>query len=130
MDLLTYFDVHEDMARVDKLVAFLVGVTPRMSQRPYMDLRYSNPAEEYGPSLAAACMMCSGVVGVESLRLLLGRSGVRPAPHYYQFDAYRWRLFRGYLRWGNRHPLQRLKRRLAKRMLLGMARAGELKLPE
>jgi molybdopterin/thiamine biosynthesis adenylyltransferase len=112
-----YFDIHPDMSLVDKLVAFLVGITPRMSQRSYMDMRYANLEQEYGPSLGAACMICAGVVGIEALRLLLGRPGAKLAPHYYQFDAYRRRLYRGYLLWGNRNPVQRLKRWIAKRVL-------------
>lgn len=112
-----YFDLRPTMSHLDQLLAFLVGLTPRMSQRPYMDLRYTSLTGEYGPSLGAACMLCAGVVGIESLRLLLGRPGVKAAPHYYQFDAYRRRFYRGYLRWGNRHPWQRLKRLIVKRMV-------------
>lgn len=112
-----YYDVHPEMSRLDKTVAFLAALTPRMSQRPYMDYRYSNIDAGYGPSLAPACMLCAGVVGVESLRVLLGRPGLRPAPHWYQFDAYRHRLFKGVLRFGNRGPVQRLKRWLIKRVI-------------
>lgn len=110
-----YFDLRPNMSRVDKLVAFLVGVSPGMTQLPYMDLEQSSLEQQYGPSLGAACALCSGVVGIEALRVLLGRPGIKRAPHYYQFDAYR-RCFRsGYLRGGNRHPLQRLKRVFARR---------------
>ncbi len=121
MSFSRYFDLRPEMSHLDRLVAFLVGVTPRLSQRPYMDMRFANISEQYGPSLAAACMMCSGVVGVESLRLLLGRPGVRLAPHYYQFDAYRQRFLRGYLLFGNRHPVQLLKRYIVKRTMLRMS---------
>jgi hypothetical protein len=41
----------------------------------------------------------------------------RSAPWYFQFDAYRQRLFRGRLRRGNRSPAQRLKRWAMKRRL-------------
>jgi hypothetical protein len=51
------------------------------------------------------------------LRILLGRPGVRPAPNYAQFDAYRQKLVKGRLRWGNRHPWQRIKRWWLKRMM-------------
>ncbi|MBW2733522.1 MAG: ThiF family adenylyltransferase, partial [Deltaproteobacteria bacterium] len=33
-----YYDLRPGMSRLDQLVAFLVGQTPRMSQRPYLDL--------------------------------------------------------------------------------------------
>lgn len=112
-----YYDLRPGMSRLEQLVAFLVGQTPRMSQRPYLDMRHANLSAEYGPSLGATCMLCAGVVGIESLRILLGRPGIKPAPHYYQFDAYRRRFYQGYLRWGNRHPWQRLKRLVVKRMV-------------
>jgi len=112
-----YYDLRPGMSRLDQIVAFLVGQTPRMSQRPYMDMRHASLSGEYGPSLGATCMICAGVVGIESLRVLLGRPGLKPAPHYYQFDAYRRRFYQGHLRGGNRHPLQRLKRVIVKRML-------------
>jgi hypothetical protein len=44
------------------------------------------------------------------VKILLGRSPIRSAPWFSQFDAYRQRLCTGRLRWGNRSPGQRLKR--------------------
>jgi hypothetical protein len=66
-------------------------------------------------------MLCAGIAAIETLRVVLRRPGLRPAPCYYQFDAYRQRLFRGRLRWGNRGPIQRIKRRLVVRSLLALA---------
>lgn len=113
-----YFDVRPEMPKLDRLVAFLVGLTPRMTQLPYMETARADLKREFGPSVAAACMLCAGVVGVETLRVVLGRPGLRPAPYYYQFDAYRHQLCRGRLHWGNRGPVQRLKRALVKRKLI------------
>ncbi|MBW2734595.1 MAG: ThiF family adenylyltransferase [Deltaproteobacteria bacterium] len=118
MSFSRYYDLTPNLTRVQQLAAFLVGVTPRMSQRGYVDMGYVSLSGEHGPSLGASCMLCAGVVGVESLRLLLGRPGVCLAPHYYQFDAYYQQMYRGYLRWGNRHPLQRIKRWRVERMLV------------
>ena len=112
-----YYDIHPNMDHLEQVAAFLAGQTPRMSQRSYMDMRHASLSEAYGPSLGATCMICAGVVGIESLRILLGRLGIKPAPHYYQFDAYRRRFHQGYLRWGNRHPLQRLKRLMIEQLL-------------
>ena len=114
-----YFDLKPGMSRLQMLASFLVGVAPKMSHRRYTDLRYADIDQEYGPSLAAACMMCAGIASVEVMRILLGRPGSKPAPYYYQFDAYRQRLFRGRLRWGNRGPLQRLKRWIVERYFGG-----------
>jgi hypothetical protein len=56
-------------------------------------------------------------VAAEVLKIRLGRGPVRAAPYYFQFDAYRQKFSRGRLWWGNRHPLQRLKRSILERRL-------------
>jgi molybdopterin/thiamine biosynthesis adenylyltransferase len=106
----TYFDLHEGMERLDQLVAFAVGLTPRATHLRYLDLSQVDPGSGRGPSAGLACQLCSGVAAAEVVKILLGRSPIYPAPHYCQFDAYRQVFRKGRLRWGNRHPLQRLKR--------------------
>jgi hypothetical protein len=64
-----------------------------------------------------ACQLCAGVAATEVVKILLGRGPIRPVPWFFQFDAYLQRLYRGRLRWGNRSPVQRLKRRLMKKNL-------------
>jgi molybdopterin/thiamine biosynthesis adenylyltransferase len=122
-----YFDFDTARDRLDQLVAFLVGLTPRATQRPYMDLSQADTSTGRGPSAGLACQLCGGVAAAEALKILLGRwSALRPAPWYFQFDAYRHRLCAGHLRGGNRHPWRRLKRRLVRRRLerLGWGRPG------
>jgi molybdopterin/thiamine biosynthesis adenylyltransferase len=106
-----YFDVNDDMSRMDQLIAFLVGLTPRATYRTYMDVSKIDPKTHRGPSAGLACQLCSGVAAAEALKILLDRSPIRPVPHFFEFDAYRYLLRAGRLRRGNRHPLQRLKRR-------------------
>ena len=110
-----YFGLNDGMSALDQLIAFLVGVAPQATQRVYMDLQAADPARRRGPSAGLACQLCSGVTTVEVLKILLGRPHLHPAPRYYQFDAYRQVLRRGYLWWGGRNPLQRLKRWLVRR---------------
>jgi molybdopterin/thiamine biosynthesis adenylyltransferase len=105
-----YFDINDEMAPLDQLIAFAVGLAPRATHRAYVDLRSVDPATHRAPSTGFACHVCSGVAAAEILKIRLGRSPVRPAPWYFQFDPYRQVLRKGYLRWGNRHPVQRLKR--------------------
>jgi molybdopterin/thiamine biosynthesis adenylyltransferase len=112
-----YFDLNDSMTLVDQLIAFAVGLAPRATHLPYMDLAQVDLPSGRGPSVGLACQLCSGVVAAEVLKIILNRSVVAPAPHYFQFDAYRQVLRRGRLRWGNRHPLQRLKRWLLRRRL-------------
>jgi molybdopterin/thiamine biosynthesis adenylyltransferase len=115
-----YFDLHDGMERLDQLVAFAVGLTPRATHLGYLDLSQVDPSTGRGPSAGLACQLCSGVAAAEVVKILLHRSPVSPAPCYSQFDAYRQVFRKGRLRWGNRHPLQRLKRWWLRRRLQRM----------
>ena len=76
-------------------IRFLVGLSPAMLQRGYVaDMSRINLSERRGPSSGAACQLCAGVAAVETLKLLLGRGGVRMAPWGSQFEAYRMRYSR------------------------------------
>ncbi len=105
-----YFDLSDDMDPLDKLVAFAVGLTPRATHLPYLDLSQVDIKQGRGPSLGLACHLASGVAATEVAKILLGRQPLRPAPCYMQFDAYRYVLRRGHLLRGNRSAVQRLKR--------------------
>ncbi len=121
-----YFDLNDSMSLLDQLVAFAVGLAPGATHRAYMDLGKVDPATHRGPSAGLACHLCSGVAAAEVLKILLGREPVRPVPYYFQFDAYRQLLRKGRLIGGNRHPAQRLKRWLVRRLLV---RLGWDKIP-
>ncbi|WP_182871053.1 ThiF family adenylyltransferase [Rhodopirellula sp. JC639] len=112
-----YFDLHDGMQPVDLFVAFFVGLTPRSTHLPYFDYSYVDP-NGAGPSVAAACRLAAGVVGVEAVKILLGRGKVRAAPYYNQFDVYRYLFRMGWMPMGNRNPIQRIKRRVLKRKML------------
>ncbi|MBN1912438.1 MAG: ThiF family adenylyltransferase [Pirellulales bacterium] len=105
-----YFNLNDQMDRLDQLIAFAVGLTPRMTHLPYMDLREVSIQDKTGPSASLACQLASGVAAAETLKMLLGRRPIRAVPWYSQFDAYRQILRHGRLRGGNRHPWQRFKR--------------------
>ncbi|MBN8525053.1 MAG: ThiF family adenylyltransferase [Planctomycetes bacterium] len=102
----------------EQSLRLLVGLAPAhlhagyLADRSRVDLAGGN-----GPSTAMACELCAGIAGSEALRILLHRSGGRWAPHGLQFDAYRQRLARTWIPWGNAHPLQRLRLALARRFL-------------
>jgi molybdopterin/thiamine biosynthesis adenylyltransferase len=112
-----YFDLRDGMDRLDQLIAFAIGVAPAGTHWPYMT--NVNLRGGQGPSAGLACQLCAGVAAAEVIKVLLGRGRLRPAPWYGQFDAYRGVLRTSYLRWGNRHPVQRLKRWWFRRKLEG-----------
>lgn len=112
-----YFDLRDGMQDVDKFCAFAIGLAPHATHVPYFDFSYVDGSGR-GPSVAAACQLAAGVVGAEAVKILLGRGQTRAAPCFHQFDAYRYLLRKGRLRFGNRGPLQLLKRRILRARML------------
>lgn len=105
-----YFDLREGMSPFECMVAFFVGLGPAGTHLKYMDLSRVEPAEQAGPSSAAAISLMAGVMGTEVLVMLLNRRPPVAIPVYTQFDPYVGVYKRGRLRWGNRGPIQRFKR--------------------
>jgi molybdopterin/thiamine biosynthesis adenylyltransferase len=104
-----YFDVHGGMPEKKKFVHFLLGLTPNPYYLAYMNTQKANTNEKYGPSVASSIALCSGFAAVEAVKILLGRKKVNAAPHYFYFDPYLMKFKKGYLFFGNRNPVQRLK---------------------
>lgn len=118
-----YFDINDGMSNYDQLVAFAVGLCPRGTHWPYMDSSKVDLASQSGPSLSSACNIASGLLTTEIFCLLLGRSTVKAVPYYAQFDPYRKIYRQGRLLFGNRGPIQRLKRWLVARQFVSQAEA-------
>ena len=113
-----YFGFNDCSSEIEMAIRFLVGLSPAMLQRGYVaDMSRVNLAERKGPSSIAACQLCAGVAAIETLKLVLGRGGVRLAPWGSQFDGYRMRYVRTWRPWGHRNPLQRLMAFLVKSQL-------------
>ena len=112
-----YFDIQDGMDKYDMFAAFTCGLTPKGTHWGYLDLSQVDNAAARGPSVGLACNLASGVASAEVCKILLGRQPVRPAPFFCQFDAYRGLLRQGKLRWGNRGPLQRIKRRILRKRI-------------
>lgn len=109
-----YFDLDDGMSKMDQLIAFAVGLTPKATQASYMDLAKVDLSTGAAPSVGSACQFASGVAATEVIKILAGKGELRPAPCFQQFDAYQMRFARGRLRYGNRGIVQRLKRRILK----------------
>jgi molybdopterin/thiamine biosynthesis adenylyltransferase len=108
----------EGCDEMEMAIRFLIGLSPAMLQRGYVvDMSRIDLAKHIGPSSVAACQLCAGIAAVETLKLVLGRKGVRLAPRGSQFDAYRMRYVRTWRPGGYRNPLQQLMMRLVKRQL-------------
>ena len=122
-----YFDFRDGMSPAEEFAAFVIGLTPRGTHFPYLDLSFVDVRTGSGPSVGLACNLCAGVVAAETAKIILGRRPLRPVPCYAQFDAYRYLLRRGRVIWGNRHPVQRLKRLILRRRMvqLGYGSSGD-----
>ena len=105
-----YFDLTDGMESLEMFAAFVVGIAPKALHSDYMDYSKISVKDHVAPSCALSCQLCAGMVGVEALKIILGRGGVRSAPHYFQFDAYKEKFVHSYLMGGNRNPIQRVKR--------------------
>ncbi|MBI5542456.1 MAG: ThiF family adenylyltransferase [Deltaproteobacteria bacterium] len=110
-----YCDLRPGMALIDQLISFTVALAPQMLHLRYTDMSQVEISEGAGPSSIIACQLCSSLIALEALALLRGRRTPLAAPRYLQFDPFRRILGRGRLWFGNRGPLQRLKRYLVKR---------------
>ncbi|MBK6357223.1 MAG: ThiF family adenylyltransferase [Betaproteobacteria bacterium] len=108
----------EGCDETEMAIRFLVGLSPAMLQRGYVaDMSRINLADRRGPSSIAACQLCAGVAAVETLKLLLGRGGVKLAPWGSQFDAYRMLYKKTWRPGGYKNPLQVVMRALVRRQL-------------
>ena len=113
-----YFAIADDQDASEQRLRFGLGLTPRATQLAYMDMTKVNLRDGRGPSLALATNLCAGMAATEVTRILLRRGAPRCAPHYFQFDPYRWIYKKGYMPLGNRNPIQRAKLWYLRRKLL------------
>lgn len=113
-----YFDLKDDMSALDKLTAFGLGLGPRATHLKYIKSSSIDLTKQTGPSLGLACQLCSVFVATEVMNIILKRRKIKAAPYYFQFDPYLQTFKHGYLRWGNKNPIQRLKRWYVKKYFL------------
>lgn len=112
-----YFDFAGCRDRTEEFAAFIAGVTPGLLQLGQVDVAQVDFAAQRAPSFATAIQLCAGLACTEAMRLLLGRGTPFLAPRYFQFDPVSLKTAKGRLAFGNRGPLQRLKRRMIARQL-------------
>lgn len=112
-----YFQL-QDKSELDKILHFLVGLSPAMLQSGYLvDPAAVDLPNHKGPSTSMGCELCAGFAGSQALKIVLKRDNILAAPWSLQFYAYRCKLVKIWRPWGNRNPLQRLSLIMAKRHL-------------
>jgi molybdopterin/thiamine biosynthesis adenylyltransferase len=105
-----YFDIRPGMSLPEQLVQFGLGLAPRLAHLKYFPPSALDLSGRRAPSLGSACLLAAVLVCTEIANLVLRRRPARAAPYFFQFDPLVQTYKKGRLRWGNRHPLQRLKR--------------------
>lgn len=102
----------------DRMIKFMIGVSPAMQQRHYVAEQSAIDFErEKVPSTAIGIDLAAGVACSNAIKLLLGRGPIIHAPHGMHFDAYRNKLIKTWRPIGNRNPIQRLMFVFVKKML-------------
>jgi len=112
-----YFNITEGMTLSDKQLAFFIGIAPRATHLKYVDLSRVDLDAKAGPSLNIACQICSGMAATEAVRIILNKGGIKPVPHFFQFDPFTQEYRKGKLYMGNRNPVQKIKLKVVKKLL-------------
>ncbi len=113
-----YFCFNKKDNEEDQLIQFLIGLSPAMLQKTYLvETRYVNFKERRGPSTVMSVDICAGIVGTNALKILLKRGNVISAPYGLHFDAYRNKLVKTWLPFGNRGLFQRIMFRIVKNIV-------------
>lgn len=112
-----YFNISDKMEDKEKYLSFALGLAPRPTHIKYMNLKKVSLDKKAGPSSSAACHLCAGMAATETLKIILKRGSVRSVPYYSQFDAYLNKYRRGRLPWGNKNPVQWIKKKAVNYLL-------------
>lgn len=105
-----YFCFNEYQNPEEQYAKFIVGLSPMaLHRKSLVDPLSINMQSEKGPSTTMGCLLASGVIGTEVLKIILGRGRIHWAPVVQQFDAYSNRYKRKTIYWGNKNLFQRLK---------------------
>lgn len=115
-----YLAINPSMSAEQRFVAFMLGLTPRPYFLRYMQRGKIDLTQQRGPSMASAVTLCAGFAATEALKLILGRGVVHTLPGYHYYDPYLGVMKRGYMPYGNRNPIQRLKYWYVCKYMLGL----------
>jgi molybdopterin/thiamine biosynthesis adenylyltransferase len=107
-----YFDFKSCRNFEECFVAFIVGTCPSFLQLGQIDSQSVNIEKQQGPSLAPSINLCAALTGAEALQILIHKKSNLLAPRFLQFDLQKKRMVRKYLYFGNRNPIQKLKRKI------------------
>jgi len=105
-----YFDLRDGMNLAEQLIRFGLGLSPKLAHRKYFPPSTLDLENQRAPSLAPGCFLSAALVATEIVNLVIKLYPPKVAPHFFQFDPLVQTYKSGYLRGGNRNPIQRAKR--------------------
>jgi hypothetical protein len=116
----------EGKSELRQYINFLMGLAPSGMHRAYLvDPARLDVARRKAPSTMIGVQLCASFTAAQTVKFLLGRGEVKPAPFHYHFDSYL-NIFKAGSRRGNNGLLQRWKGDAIERALekqLGSSRA-------
>jgi hypothetical protein len=114
-----YYRFHEANNDEERFIKLLIGLSPALIHKSYLaDESAANFKEKRGPSTPMAIKLCSGILVSNVVKIALNRGKVITAPRVQQFDAYKNKFVISNCPFGTNGPIQRIKFKIAKKMLL------------
>ena len=101
--------MNDSMSDEDLIVRHLITAAPAGTHLKYMKAKNVDLSGHAAPSLGPVCTMLHGILVIEVINFVTGKKPIKGVPHYFQFDMMTNQFKTGYLRWGNRNPIQKLK---------------------
>jgi len=113
-----YFDIKDSMSDLEKVIQFIMGISPAIMHLNQVDPKSVDLRKRKGPSLSPSVKLCAGMLGAQVLNLILKRHKVNYVPAYMQLDGLTQRIKKGVLWGGNKNPIQKLKRMIARKRFI------------
>lgn len=111
-----YFGFKDNQPHIEQFLRFITGISPAGLHVSYMDPDSIDLKNHRGPSSILGCQISSAVMVAEVLKIVLNKK-IKFAPHYYQFDALKYKFIKGYLWFGGKSPYMSIKRTIVKELL-------------
>ena len=113
-----YFRFNDKSTKKEKLIQFLIGLSPSMIQRKYLvDPSTADFNHEKGPSMGLAIKLGSGIAATYVIKIILKRGRIISAPRGIHYDGYENKVKITWRPFGNRNILQKLMFKIAERIV-------------
>lgn len=105
-----YFDINDKLSEEQMFIRFGIGFAPALLQKSYYSPLSVDFKNRKGASLVTGTLVSATLVSTEVVRVLLNKGDLKPIPYGMHFDPYARKFKETFLAWGNRGPIQRIKR--------------------